>query len=113
MPSHSLIESDEELFVKPEYRRVFPPKSEVEDGLRTLLERGVSLYFFFTGGLDEYNYARQHEDTFPGLDLGRRAWILHLPDCAHTITGLEHQSALISDLRGWMQSLPSTVRALA
>lgn len=113
LPSHSQLESDEELFVKPEYRRVFPPKSDVEDGLRALLERGVSLYFFFTGGLEEYNYARQHEDTFAGLDLGRRARILHLPDCTHTITGLEHQSTLISDLRSWMQSLPSTVQALA
>ena len=56
---------DEEVFVKPEYRRIFPPKEEVAGGLRTLLDRGVGLYFLFTGGLEEYLYARQHEDDGP------------------------------------------------
>ena len=103
------IERDDEAFVKPEYRRVFPPKDEVGRGLRSLLDRDVALYFFFTGGLPEYLYAEQHEDAFPELDLARRTRIRHIADCAHTITNLEHQATLVNDLREWSRRfLPGT-----
>ena len=104
---------DEETFVKPEYRRVFPPKREVGKGLDALLARGVALYFFFTGGLEEYRYATQHEETFPDLDLGRRARIRHVANCAHTITSLEHQAILVDDLRAWSRDLLSQPRVNA
>lgn len=102
LPGHKKkIERDGEEFVKPEYRRVFPPKREVADGLNALLERGVALYFFFTGGLPEYLYAEQHEDAFPELELGRNARIRYIGECAHTITRLDHQATLVNDLREW------------
>lgn len=94
-------EDREEVFVKPEYRRVFPPKEQVAEGLGRLLERGVSLYFFFTGGLAEYRYAEQHADAFKELGLGRRARIRYIGDCTHTVTDLEHQAAVVGDVRSW------------
>ncbi|MGY8779654.1 MAG: hypothetical protein ACKVIN_16240 [Longimicrobiales bacterium] len=108
-------DKDEELFVKPEYRRVFPPRSDVGAGLRTLLDRGVGLYFFFTGGLEEYNYEMQHADTFPGLDLTRRAQIRHIGECSHMVTDLEHQKAVVSDVCGWARTFNdrATDRAVA
>jgi hypothetical protein len=99
------LDRSEDVFVKPEYRRVFPPREDVEAGLRKLLDRGVSLYFLFTGGFEEYLYGKQHEEAFPDLDLGRRARIRHLPACAHTVTGLEHQAILVEDLRTWSLSV--------
>lgn len=105
LPKPSEAGARDESFVKPEYRRVFPPKREVEEGLRRLLERHVKLYFLFTGGLEEYNHASQHEDAFSSLDLGSRAFIRFLPDCAHTVTGLEHQRTLVEDLRRWARAV--------
>lgn len=102
---------DEEVFVKPEYRRVFPPKSEVAAGLGALLDRGVGLYFFFTGGLEEYNYAEQHADAFKEIDLGTRARIRYVADCTHMITDLEHQSLVVSDVRDWAGSFVKTAMA--
>ena len=98
-------ERDDESFVKPEYRRIFPPKEEVGRGLGELLERNVDLYFLFTGGLEEYSYERQHEDAFPELDLGRRARLRFIADCNHTVTDLEHQRILVRDLVEWSHAV--------
>ena len=95
-------ERDDEQFVKPEYRRIFPPKEVVGEGLETLLGRGVGLYFFFTGGLDEhYNYAEQHAESFPELDLDRHARIRYIGECTHMVTDLDHQRVFLDDMRAW------------
>ena len=99
--SDSNEEKDEESFVKPEYRRVFPPREEVGAGLGQLLDRGVDLYFLFTGGLEEYAYETQHEETFPRLRLDDRAELRYIGDCDHTVTNLQHQRILVDDLRAW------------
>lgn len=98
-----------EVFVAPEYRRVFPPRQVVEDGLRTLLERDVELYFFLTGGAD-VNYEGQHAAAFPGLDLDRRAAIRYVPGSTHTVTRLEHQRLLNEDLGEWLSARWVTAR---
>jgi hypothetical protein len=95
-------DKDEEQFVKPEYRRVFPPKSEVEEGLSCMLDRGVGLYFLFTDGLDEYRYPRQHEDAFRSINLAKRAQIRHIAGATHLVTDLDHQEILLRDLEGWV-----------
>ncbi|NNF38713.1 MAG: hypothetical protein HKO98_14395 [Gemmatimonadetes bacterium] len=93
---------DDEQFVKPEYRRIFPPKEIVGEGLETLLDRGVGLYFFFTGGQDEhYNYAEQHAESFPKLKLDRRARIRFIGACTHMVTELDHQRVFLDDMREW------------
>ncbi len=94
-------ERDEEQFVKPEYRRIIPPQEVVGDGLGSLLDRGVALYFLFTDGLEDYNYAEQHAEAFPELDLGRRSEIRYIPESTHMVTGLEHQEVFLSDVRRW------------
>lgn len=96
---------DDESFVKPEYRRVFPPKEEVGEGLGSLLDRGVSLYFLFTGGLEEYSYETQHTEAFPELKLDQRARLRFIGDCNHTVTDLDHQKILVSDLVEWSQAV--------
>lgn len=94
-------ERDEEQFVKPEYRRVFPPKEVVGEGLGQLIEREVELYFFFTGGLEDYNYAEQHADAFPELALDQAADLRFEPDATHMVTDLAHQTAFLDDMRRW------------
>ena len=102
-PEH--FDRDEESFVKAEYRRVFPPREEVAQGLRTLLDRDVGLYFLFTGGLEEYGYERQHEEAFPELDLGKRSQLRYIASCDHTVTNIDHQRILVSDIVDWSQSI--------
>jgi len=101
LPEDQGEEHDEEQFVKPEYRRVFPPKEVVARGLSQLIQRDVELFFFFTGGIEEYNYADQHFDSFPQL-VGR-AELLHIADCTHTVTGLDHQERLLTALTRWAE----------
>ena len=97
---------DDEQFVKPEYRRIFPPKKAVGDGLAALLARNVGLYFLFTGGQeDHYNYAGQHADAFPELELERNARIRYVEECTHMLTELEHQRIFLDDVREWARQL--------
>ena len=99
LPEPEPAERDEEQFVKPEYRRVFPPKEVVDAGLSSVVERDVELFFFFTGGIEEYNYEEQHFESFPQL-VGR-AELVHLPDSTHTVTDLGHQERLLEALTRW------------
>jgi pimeloyl-ACP methyl ester carboxylesterase len=94
-------EAEDEVFVAPEYRRVFPPRQVVHDGLESLLKRDVALYVFLTGDSD-LNYPGQFSDAFPGLQMAERTEIRYLPDATHTVTGLEHQAFLEEDLVEWM-----------
>jgi hypothetical protein len=103
----------EEVFVAPEYRRVFPPRATVRDGLQTLLDRGVQLFFFFTGGMEEYNYAEQHADAFRDIRLGSRARIVFEGACSHTVTGLDHQRRVVRELREWARAVRRTPSAVA
>lgn len=101
-PEKSRDPEADDVFVKPEYRRIFPEREVVGDGLRKLRERDVSLYFLFSGD-QEYLYERQHRDAFPeGMDTAR---VRFIPECSHTMTTLEHQEQLIEDLREWVRPL--------
>lgn len=111
LPEVGTTERDEEQFVKPEYRRVFPPREVVGQGLSTLKERDVEMFFFFTGELEDYNYAEQHTDTFPQLE--GHAEIVHIPACSHTVTDLEHQDRLLRDLTGWARRFTHERAAVA
>jgi hypothetical protein len=101
-PKETRAAEAEEVFVKPEYRRIFPERHVVGDGLRRLRERDVLMYFLFSGD-QEYLYERQHRDAFPeSMDT---AQVRFIPDCSHTMTTLEHQDRLIEDLRAWVRPL--------
>lgn len=102
---------DEEQFVKPEYRRVFPPRDVVGQGLSTLRDRDVEMFFLFTGGLDDYNYGGQHTDTFP--QIAGHAEIVHIPECTHTVTDLAHQDRFLRDLTAWARRFAHERSALA
>jgi len=109
VPKEGRAAEEEEVFVKPEYRRIFPPRDVVGDGLRRLRERDVAMYFLFTGS-QEYLYERQHEEAFPkGMETAR---VRFIPDCTHTMTELDHQDRLVEDLRDWVAPLREG-RALA
>lgn len=89
-------------YVAPEYRRKFPPREEVEAGLRTLLQRGARLYYFVSGDqIKVYNYPEQYRDTFPALDFGDRLTLDFQPESDHTVTGLPHQAQVLDAIQRW------------
>lgn len=97
-------QGESEVFVASEYRRVFPPRSVVRDGLGKLLARDVSLYLFLTGDAG-VNYEGQYADAFPALRSSNRLDVRFIPEAAHIVTGLDHQRLLLEDLGGWMSRL--------
>lgn len=90
-------------FIPPEYRRTFPERSEVEEGLRTLLGRGVRIFHFFSGGMEDHlNHADQYRAAFPSIDFGDALHIVYRPDADHTVTGLGHQEIVVDAIVRWV-----------
>lgn len=91
-------------FVPPEYRRIFPPREEVERGLRTLLARGVRMFHFFSGGMEPHlNHAEQYERSFRSIDFGNCVRVVYRPEADHTVTNLEHQDFVIDEIVAWLE----------
>lgn len=97
-------DAESEVFVAPEYRRVFPPRSVVQDGLDELLARDTSMFVFLTGGAG-VNYQGQYTDAFPALRSSERFEMRFVPESEHTVTDLGHQRVLIEDLGRWMSRI--------
>lgn len=95
-------EEDRSVYESPEYRRVFPPREEVAEGLKTLMGRGVRLYYYFTGDQPEHiNHGDQYAESFPEVDFGNRLTVDYDPTSNHTVTGLKHQVEVTEAMRNW------------
>lgn len=93
-----------DAFIAPEYRRVFPPREEVEKGLRTLLERGLHIFHFFSGGMqDRLNHADQYRRSFPAVEFGDRVHVVYRSEANHTVTGLQDQAFVTHAVVEWIE----------
>jgi len=98
------------VFVAPEYRRTFPPKSSVETGLLTLMERRAHLLICFTGHETHVNYTEQYAESFAAVDFGSRLTVHHFPGADHTFTALPWQARLVDEVGSWYQTRFGEVR---
>lgn len=93
---------DASIYEAPEYRRNFPPKEEIEAGLKTLMDRGAHLYHFFSGDQPEHvNHREQYEEAFSDVPFCGR---LHVEFCGtadHTVTGLQDQRFVVEGISAW------------
>lgn len=89
-----------EVFVAPEYRRVFPPKETVEDGMRRLAARGIEFFFTFTGDEQNILYRDQYEEAMD-VEFGDRIEVRYMPESDHTFTGLVHQRSVVRAVTEW------------
>jgi pimeloyl-ACP methyl ester carboxylesterase len=89
-----------EVFVAPEYRRVFPPKETVEDGMRRLAHRGLEFFFTFTGDEENILYRDQYEEAMD-VEFGERIEVRYMPESDHTFTGLVHQRSVVRAVTAW------------
>jgi len=92
------------VFVAPEYRRTFPPRSVVASGLSTLMERGAQLLIYFTGHETHINYPEQYAESFAVVDFGNRLSVHHFPGADHTFTALHWQARLVDEVGSWYQT---------
>jgi hypothetical protein len=97
------VEGEEEsVYIAPEYRRVFPPRERVEEGLKTLMQREVQLYYFFSGSMtDHINHAAQYAGSFPGVEFGDRLKVEYVETADHTVTQLDKQREVVGAIGEW------------
>lgn len=89
--------------VTPEYRRVFPPKHTVKEGLERLAARGTHLFFCFTGDEEHIAYQEQYEESFGSVDFGGRIRVEYLPEADHTFTGIHEQAQVVPLIADWYE----------
>lgn len=89
------------VYIPPEYRRVFPPRTEVESGLARLADRGVRFFVSITGNEAAINYPEQYEESFPGVDFADRLHVDYIPNADHTFTNVAHQEFMAARILGW------------
>jgi pimeloyl-ACP methyl ester carboxylesterase len=98
--------ADESELVQSPYVRAFPPREEVAAGLRTLVNRGVSLFHIFSGGQDEhFNYQGQYAASFKDVDFKGLLSEKHLPTATHIFTDLGHQAWLDKAVVEWTRQV--------
>ena len=91
--------------VGAEYRRRFPPREEVAQQLKALIDRGVRMLYLFSGGQEEhFNHREQYRASFRDVSFRDQLRVEHLPDADHLFSGLEHQRFVIDAMTEWMSA---------
>ncbi len=91
-------------YVAAEYRRIFPPREQVEAQLRTLVGRGVHMLNIFSDGQgDHINHGPQYAKAFPTLDFNGQLQVDYVPFAAHTFTDLGDQRRVVDTIAGWAE----------
>jgi hypothetical protein len=77
--------------------------------MQTLVDRGVSVFLVFSGGIiDSYSYARQFRDGFADEPFVDKVRCDFLPEIDHTLLSLEAQRRFIKIIRDWALNIVST-----
>lgn len=101
--------ADESELVQSPYVRAFPPREEVAKGLRTLVDRGVSLFHIFSGGQDEhFNYQGQYAASFKDVNFKGLLREKYLPTATHIFTDLGHQAWLDQSVVDWTRQVDAS-----
>lgn len=103
--AYSVSGIDDEYLEIPSYVREFPPREQISQGLKELFSRGVENYVIFTGGMEEYNYRTQYQDSFREVGYKGLLRLDHLVGSSHILTHPSHQKMVIDGLTDWMKKL--------
>jgi hypothetical protein len=83
-----------------------PPRDEYCRGMQTLVDRGVSVFQIFSGGvIDYYSYSAQFRHQFGKERFFSKVRCDFLPQIDHTLLSIESQQLLIEIIRSWMCDL--------
>ncbi|WP_119154009.1 serine aminopeptidase domain-containing protein [Caldimonas tepidiphila] len=84
-------------------RTRMPPRDEFGQRIRTLTERGVEVYFVYSGGEpDFYNHRRQFREMYEPYGFVGRVAYDYLPQADHTLTQPHAQQALAALVQRWV-----------
>jgi pimeloyl-ACP methyl ester carboxylesterase len=87
----------------PQYAREFPPQAEFVSGVRTLVDRGVDLFFVYSAAMEGYyNHQGQLAEFLRGVDFKNRIQTRFFAGSDHTFTDLRSQQALIETISTWL-----------
>lgn len=94
-----------EWYADTDYIRVTPPKEVVAKGLRTLVDRGVSVLIVFSGGHQvSYNYRQQYQRAFRGIPFAHSIRVEFAPKSTHLFTALDDQALVLDAVTQWLQA---------
>lgn len=95
-------------------RTRMPPRDEVGTRIAALADRGVEVFFVYSGGEpDFYNHRGQFREMFESYGFLDRVAYEYLPQADHTLTQPHAQQALAALVQRWVQArvLPATALA--
>ncbi len=85
------------------YTRSFPPKKQIIKELQELIDRGVKLFFIYSGGIPlYYNYADQFFDMFRSVKFKGMVFHRYFKEADHTYTIVSVRQKLKSAIREWI-----------
>lgn len=83
--------------------RDWPEQGVERRQMATLVERGVALYFLFTGGAGYFQHPRQFRETYGAASAGALVDFHYWVDCDHTFFAESDRRRLIEAIGHWMQ----------
>ncbi len=85
--------------------REFLPKEQMERDIHTFVDRGMRLFYIYTGGLGTYyNHEGQFWSMFKSLNRDGPVKSLFFGDADHTFTLLRDRKQLLERVSGWMEA---------
>jgi hypothetical protein len=85
-------------------RTQMPPRDDFGKQTRSMVDRGVELFFIFSGGEPEwYNYQRQFHEMYAQYGFVDRVAYAYLIRSDHTFIQPHAQSALVEHVEQWLE----------
>lgn len=85
------------------YIRSFPPKKLIMKQLQELIDRGVKIFFIYSGGIPlYYNYADQFFDMFRSVNFKGMIFHRYFKEADHTYTIVSVRQKLKSTISEWI-----------
>ncbi|SFM53860.1 Alpha/beta hydrolase family protein [Marinobacter zhejiangensis] len=97
---------EERFFEVPDFSS-YPPKADVEQGLKKLNERGLHMLYVFLGN-EHYSYLNQFRDCFRSVPFGENLTVIHRPLATHILSEPEDQAVVVDAIAAWVHKLQQT-----
>jgi hypothetical protein len=86
--------------------REFPGRMQAEYELQQLVDRGVQLYFFYTGGVPKYyNHLRQFKEMFPRLESRGQIKVDYHQHLDHVARLSEDRQFVVQQFTDWIRGV--------
>jgi pimeloyl-ACP methyl ester carboxylesterase len=103
---------DADNFIKPNYPLEYPERSEVANGLKIIVDRGINIYCIFTGGQTEvFNYKSQFRECFYDVNFKQLLTDEYYPEMNHIITHPYSQKMVINNICAWINRISNNTQS--